>query len=351
MEPTDLISVETLLKNLKSAKHDLNNLHNNVLNATELLKDNYSENSDIGKLTCQIQKNTILASKIISQLTPRENISDHSLTKLNLNILIEDTIKLVDSNYVSIEGAIPKHDIFILGNYTDLQRVLLNLIENAKDSKKEDIKITLKVDSSIIIDDNEFIKLSVNDNGYGIAEEDIVKIFSDGFTTKGSNEQRGTGLSIVKDIVSNHSGSIEVSSTIEIGTTFNIFFPVRKFNKLSPIYNNKIIVLAEDDSFQREVMSDLLKSMKINVFTASDGIEALDLFYSTKPDLLLIDDKMPRMSGLECIKNIRTENKSAKIVLVTGSSKVKNNSKDSSLRVLNKPYNFDQIKLLLNELL
>ena len=127
--------------------------------------------------------------------------------------------------------------------------------------------------------------------------------------------------------------------------------PVHKYINSSSIYDNKIVVVAEDDNFQREIMSDLLKSMRINVFTASDGIEALELFYSTKPDLLLIDDKMPGMSGLECIKKIRTENKAAKIVLVTGATEGKTYPEDDSLSVLNKPYNFDQIKVLLNELL
>ena len=351
MEPTDLISVESLLKILKSSRHDLNNLLNNVLNATDLLTDKISEKGEISELTSQIQKNTILASKIISQLIPHEQNNNPSFTKLNLNLLIKDTIKLVDSNYVNLELAIPKQDIFILGNYTDLQRVLLNLIVNAKDSKKENLNIIIKLETSIIIDDNEFVKLSIVDNGHGIAEGNIGKIFFDGFTTKRSNVQRGMGLAIAKDIVNNHNGSIEVRSKIEKGTTFTIYLPVHKYINSSSIYDNKIVVVAEDDNFQREIMSDLLKSMRINVFTASDGIEALELFYSTKPDLLLIDDKMPGMSGLECIKKIRTENKAAKIVLVTGATEGKTYPEDDSLSVLNKPYNFDQIKVLLNELL
>jgi CheY-like chemotaxis protein len=351
METNDLVSVESLINSLKSAKHDLNNLLNNVLTATDLLRDKFSDDSSLEELTAQIQNNTILASKIISQIVPQSDIAVNSFTKLNLNDLILDTIKLVDRNSVKIETSLPEHETFILGDYTNLQRVLLNLIENAKDAKKEELKIQIKLETSIIFDNKNFILLTIKDNGKGIQNKNLNKIFNDGFTTKESGSKgRGLGLSIVNEIMANHNAIIDVSSKINGGTAFKIFFPTKKFTNNSS-FDNKIIVLAEDDDFQREVMSDLLKSMKINVYTASNGIEALDLYYSIKPDLLLIDDKMPGMTGRECVNKIREKDKLAQIVLVTGSSQSENCLKNNSMRVLNKPYNFDEVKIILNEML
>lgn len=351
MDPSDLISVETLIKDLKSAKHDLNNLLNNILNATDLLKDKFSDNSSLDELTNQIQHNTILASKIISQIVPQNDLTDNSLSKLNLNELIEDTINFVGSNSILFETFLPEQDILISGNYLNLQRVLLNLILNAKEAKEENLKITINLETSIIVNNKNYILLTVKDNGYGISKNIIDKIFNSGFTTKGNNTQRGIGLSFVKEIVNKHNGHIEVDSKLNAGTAFKIFFPFYNFINNNSYFENKTIIVAEDDNFQREIMSDLLKSMKINVFTASNGTEALDLFYSTKPDLLLIDDKMPGLTGLECVNKIREKDKLSQIVLVTGSNQEQNYSKVNSIRILKKPYNFDEVKLLLNELL
>ncbi len=351
MKTNDLVSVESIINSLKSTKHDLNNLLNNVLTATDLLRDKYSEDSSLEELTAQIQNNTILASKIISQIIPQSDIAIDSFTKLSLNDLILDTIKLVDRNSVKIETFLPEQETFILGDYTNLQRVLLNLIENAKEAKKEKLKIQIKLETSLIVDNQDFILLTIKDNGKGIQCKNLNQIFNDGFTTKENvSKQRGLGLSIVNEIIKNHNGIIDLDTKINRGTTFKIFFPTKKFTNNSS-FDNKIIVLAEDDEFQREVMSDLLKSMKINVYTASNGIEALDLYYSIKPDLLLIDDKMPGMTGRECVNKIREKDKLAQIVLVTGSSQSENCLNNNSMRVLNKPYNFDEVKILLNEML
>ncbi|MCW8850920.1 MAG: ATP-binding protein, partial [Melioribacteraceae bacterium] len=330
---------------------DLNNLLNNVLNATDLLKDKFSENSSFEELTNQIQHNTILASKIISQIIPQNEISDNSFSKLNLNELINNTIKLVGSNPIKFKTTLPDQEILISGNYSNLQRVLLNLILNAKDSKEKNLKININLENSVIVNNKNFILLSITDNGKGIPKNIINKIFNSGFSTKGDSTQRGLGLYYVKDIVIKHNGFIEVDSKLEVGTTFKIFFPDYNVIDINSNFENKTIIVAEDDNFQREIMSDLLKSMKINVFTASNGIEALDLFYSTKPDLLLIDDKMPGLTGLECVSKIREKDKSSQIVLVTGSSQENNYSNVNSIRVLKKPYNFNEVKLLLKELL
>ena len=88
---------------------------------------------------------------------------------------------------------------------------------------------------------------------------------------------------------------------------------------------------------------------KLNVFTASNGVEALDLYMSTKPDLLFIDESMPGMTGLECTKKIREFDTTSQIVLVTGSDN--EITAGSVTKVLRKPYNFEMIKSTLRDLL
>ena len=100
-----------------------------------------------------------------------------------------------------------------------------------------------------------------------------------------------------------------------------------------------------------EVLKDLLQSMKINVFTASTGTEALDLFVSTNPDLLFIDETMPGMSGLQCSERIKQLDQDSQIVLVTGADIDEEHLRGTVSKILKKPYSFNSIKSTLSELL
>lgn len=344
-------SVQEFLDNFKSSRHDLNNLLNNVLNAVDLLKEKTHGDVSIEYLIKQIESNTLLASNILSEvLTDNITLSDKK-SLLDLKVLVETTTKFIKNDYVKIELNIPYGDYFILGNYTEIQRVFLNLISNAKEAKKDNLKIKIKLEHVCNSDVEDFVLLSITDNGVGITEENKNQLFVKGYSTKGSSTNRGLGLAIVKEIVENHSGHIQVMSEVNRGSTFRIYLPLYDKKINGKIFENKNVIIAEDDDFQREVLSDLLKSMKINVFTASNGVEALDLYYSKSPDLLFIDDKMPGMSGLECITKIRATNLESEIVLVTGSRNEDIDFNGNSVRVLNKPYSFEEVKLLLTELL
>ena len=351
MDIHDPNSLQAFLDNFNSSKHDLNNLLNNVLNAVDLLKEKTQDNISIEYLTKQIESNTLLASKILTEVLSDSITLSDKKSLLDLKVLVETTIKFVKNDNVKIELNIPNDEYFIFGNYTEIQRVLLNLISNAKDANKNNLKIEIKLEHVCNSDVENFVLMSIIDNGVGISEENKNKLFEKGFSTKGISTNRGLGLAIVKEIVENHSGNIQVLSEESKGSIFRISLPLLDKKIIEKNFENKNVIIAEDDDFQREVLSDLLKSMKINVFTASNGVEALDLYYSKSPDLLFIDNKMPGMSGLECITKIRATNLESEIVLVTGSRNEDIDLKGNLVRVLNKPYSFDEVKLLLTELL
>ncbi len=134
-------------------------------------------------------------------------------------------------------------------------------------------------------------------------------------------------------------------------STFELFFPKNIIEEEQIDYTNKSVLIAEDDDFQREVLKDLLKTLKFNVFTASNGLEALNTIISTSPDLLFIDENMPGMSGVQCSEKIREKNKELPIVLVTGANIEKNMFEAKISKVLKKPYTFDMIKSTIKELL
>ena len=333
----------------KVAVHDLNNLLNNVLAGIELLKENFKTH-DSDKIFNHIEKNTLLASQIIQQLSSKESFTSEIKTNINLIDLIEETIELVDdntNNQINFESLNKKEESTIWGNYTEIKRVLLNLIVNAKEAVTNNGKINLSVENAT----NDFVKLMISDTGSGIPPFLISKIFDAEFSTKSNERRRGYGLSIVKDIIADHHGKINVISDELVGTTFELFFPKNKIEEKRIDYTSKSVLIAEDDDFQREVLKDLLTTLKFNVFTASNGLEALNTIISTSPDLLFIDENMPGMSGVQCSEKIRENNKELPIVLVTGANIEKNMFEAKISKVLKKPYTFDMIQSTIKELL
>jgi CheY-like chemotaxis protein len=342
-------NASALEEKFKVAAHDLNNLLNNVLAGIEILKENF-KNNNADKIFNHIEKNTLLASQIIQQLSFNDNVSSKIKTTVNVVDIIEETIELLDNDtnqQLNFEFNNNKEEFNIWGNYTEIKRALLNLIVNAKEASDNKGSINLNISNT----EENFVKIGITDNGSGIPSNLIGKIFDKEFSTKSNATQRGYGLSIVKEIIDDHKGKINVFANESIGTTFELYFPKNKIEEEQLDYTSKNVVIAEDDDFQREVLKDLLKTLKFNVFTASNGLEALNTIISTSPDLLFIDENMPGMSGVQCSEKIRENNKELPIVLVTGATIEKNIFEAKISKVLKKPYTFDMIQSTIKELL
>jgi len=192
-----------------------------------------------------------------------------------------------------------------------IKQVISNLVSNAIKftHKEKNIYITISYRDN-------YLDISVKDEGVGIASEKLKHIF-EAFNQEDNSTTReyggtGLGLSISSELVSLLGGRLKVSSEIGKGSEFYFTIPVligtlvektdTKIDKIT--FENKKILLVEDNKSNQILMSVILKQMNITFDIANNGEEAVDIFKINKYDLVLMDENMPKMNGLEASKII-----------------------------------------------
>jgi signal transduction histidine kinase/CheY-like chemotaxis protein len=209
-----------------------------------------------------------------------------------------------------------------------LQQLILNLFNNARDAMADGGRLTISTLSCRISGNEEGIPvgilpgnyalLTVTDTGHGIPPEKIDRIFDPFFTSREIGKGTGLGLSMVLGIVQQHEGFIKVSSVPGQVTTFSIWFPEFAAEDNSEGGRESIpprdmehcietVLVGEDDEDVRLMIIELLQDMGYQVLDACDGAEVIDIMedFGDTVDLLLLDVIMPRMNGFEALSFVR----------------------------------------------
>lgn len=253
--------------------------------------------------------------KIVSDLKDFSRVEKYEMKLADVNDNIEKTLNIV-WNELKYKAKIVKEFRELPEIKCDIQRlsqVFMNVLVNAAHAIEKNGIITIKtfcVNNSIVI--------QISDNGKGIPEANINRIFDAFFTTKEPGKGTGLGLSISYKIIQNHKGIIDVESEVGKGTTFTIKLPI---DKSKQIKEYKILIIDDDENIIKiftEMINDYEPSILVK--TAKDGFEVGDLLNSFMPDLVLLDIKMPGMDGFEVCRRIKTNDKTkgTKIIMITG---------------------------------
>ena len=224
------------------------------------------------------------------------------------------------------------------GSTEQLQRVLNNLISNAREAMGDSGRLTLVTDNVYLdkpfgrynrVDAGEYVRLQVIDSGPGIRPEIRANLFDPFFSTKVSNHRRGSGLglAIVQAVVEDHHGYVDFESEEGNGTTFSIYLPVYReapFTELPPTHptpEQRSILIVDDDPRQLEVIGRLLAATGHQLHTVASGEEALSFLAGRQVDLLLLDMIMPNgIDGLETYRRALEIRPGLKAVLMSGST-------------------------------
>lgn len=202
---------------------------------------------------------------------------------------------------------------FIYTDETKLSQIINNLLTNAIKFTRSNSVITIY---GGIKEKSWFI--SITDQGGGIEKEKLEKIFEP-FVTEKSTFVEGTGLGlyISKHFAELLEGNIMVDCEEDISTTFTVSFPLSDFKRAtvisaipelpSPRFENKKVLVIEDDKMNQALLKKYLLSFGLQVTTANNGLEGLIAARNNPPDLILLDSHMPKMNGRRTLFHLKKD--------------------------------------------
>jgi len=323
--------------------HDFNNLMTVVLGNAELALMECG-GSDGGVLD-EVKKTALRAAELANQMLVYTGKSTLVRGSLNMGAVVKEMTSLLDvsiSKKVSIEYCLADNIPLIRGDISQIRQVAMNLITNASEAigdRPGVIAISIRgvdLESGEIeqtippggLPAGRYVLLEVSDTGAGMTEETRQRIFDPLFTTKITG--RGLGLASLLNVVMRHNGAVAVDSNVGMGTVFHIYFPA-EVEPVTPaseevrVENGEwrgygTVLVADDESAIRDVAKALLERFGFRVITASDGLEAVNIYTENAGDitLLLMDLNMPRLNGIEAILRIRHINPKVPVLFMSG---------------------------------
>ncbi|MGN7611533.1 hybrid sensor histidine kinase/response regulator [Magnetococcales bacterium HHB-1] len=328
--------------------HDFNNILGSIIGFNELARERLEDHHPVKSFLNHVHTASLRAKDLIAQLLSFSRQSDSRKQPLLIEPLIKETLKMIRATIpASIEintymrGSA---ELSILANATEVYQTLMNLCSNAAFEMAESggrINITL---SRVVLNASQAKKkmlspgeyglLIVEDTGPGIPPENLDRIFDPFFTTKQVGEGTGLGLSVVHGIVKASEGQIEVDSNPGEGTTFRVYLPLlchlereisyRLMNE-SPLGSTSesiTILLVDDEPELVELGQEQLRTLGYQVVTYTESRAALNYFQENANtiDLLITDQAMPHLTGLDLVQKIHQIRPELPVILCTGYS-------------------------------
>jgi PAS domain S-box-containing protein len=362
--------------------HDFNNILAAMTGNMYLAKRSVQK-GDVSAAVVKIERIEGLSEKAATMIAQLLSFSRKGVVQkkvLSMQAFVQESLllaKVTIPENIHVKHDIENEPMMVYADSSQLQQVLMNLLNNARDAVEDlpepTITVTLHTytpsenfkQKHRFIDVDVLVHLCVQDNGYGIAEEDVEHIFDPFFTTKEVDKGTGLGLSMVYGAIQSHHGVIEVESKQGEGTSFHVYLPIIKSSldkkSIEPkiqmtAANGEIILLADDEDEVRQATAEVLETMGYRVFQASDGEQALSIFKERYQDiaLVMVDVVMPKLGGIQLVQALRETKEQVPVILMTGYDRnnvLKAGSIPTQSQILTKPIHFDVLQATIAQLL
>ncbi len=325
--------------------HDFNNILTAIFGYVEISLLHLPGSGQIRSNLEEVINAANRAKDLVQQILTFSRVSDQERKPLKLQYIIKEALKLLRSTLpttIEIRQKIDANCGAVLGDPTQIHQVIMNLCTNAYHAMRDnggvlEIKLEpVRIDSESAksnpdLHEGDYLKLSVSDTGRGMDKETTERMFDPFFTTKSIGEGTGLGLSVVHGIVKSHDGAITFSSEPDKGTTFDIYLPQIK-NKIAqeirqnePVpRGNEYILFVDDEEPIVNIGKHILENLGYKVTAKTDSKEALKAFRKNpdKFDLVITDQTMPNMAGVEFAGKLLQIRPDIPIILMTGFSEM-----------------------------
>jgi signal transduction histidine kinase/CheY-like chemotaxis protein len=248
-----------------------------------------------------------------------------------LSVLVESAVEtarpFIDSKRHKLTIGLPPAPVHLNVDPVRTSQVIANLLNNA--AKYTDAGGLIRL--TALIRDNDFV-LTVTDNGIGIPKQELATIFQMFSQVQSARERAegglGIGLALTKGLVELHGGTVTAESAgVGAGSSFRIEVPnaravtssheVTGATESMPVLSRRILV-ADDNVDAGDALAMLLRSDGHDVKLVRDGDEALKVFASFNPDVVLLDLGMPQVSGYEVARRLRADDSAVLLIAITG---------------------------------
>ena len=357
--------------------HDFNNILSAILGYAQLAEMRNGASSAVHEDLQEVIKASRRATELVKQILTFSRKVDHELTPLQPHLIIKESLKLLRASLpttITIKENIIDCGL-ILADPTQIHQIMMNLCTNAYHAMANEKGLLQVSLAQVILGEKEitgelnvaagpFVELTVSDSGCGMDEETVGRIFEPYFTTKEVGRGTGLGLALVHSIVKGCGGLIKVATEVGRGTTFQVFFPCYEQGLIEEhqeeteriLTGDEKILVVDDEGSIVELHKLSLERLGYHVVGTTSSMEALALFKADPQSfaILISDQTMPQMTGLELGKHILSIRPELPIIICTGYSSILSNKEAEEVGVaaiLMKPVERKQLALQIRTLL
>lgn len=319
--------------------HEFNNILSIIIGNNELIMDELPSRSFTRDCSEEIRLAGLRARDIVKQLLTFSRQDSSKQMPIDISSVVSESLKLIRATTptnIKIRDNISPNCLPIFGNVTQINQVLINLCNNAVDALpisngivEVELFNTEVHNDSTMLPPGKYVKLVIRDNGYGIDEQDLDRVFEPYFTTKDIGKGTGIGLAVVHGIIESHHGTIACESVKNSGTTFSIMLPAydgsleeESEKRALPRGAGEHILYVDDEASIARLGERHLKSLGYKATSITDPIRALKLIQENpnRFDLVISDMAMPQMPGDQLISQLLSIRPDLPTIICTGYS-------------------------------
>ncbi len=326
--------------------HDFNNILSAILGYSELIQQEVPQESSAGRDIAQVITSAKRAASLVKQILTFSRQTGSEKMFIHPHLIVHEALNMLRATLPATIHITERLDAdcgTILAAPTIIHQIVINLCTNsmhAMPDQKGILTVELQGLELTAADTSrgdkvfpgDYIVLTVKDDGCGMDQPTVDRIFDPYFTTKELGRGTGLGLAVVHGAVEEYRGFIEVKSRVGEGSIFSVYFPKRtepesnaateQQDRVEPLPGQERILVVDDEPLLVKINKKRLAGRGYQVSTFTDSTLALEAFRRSPDsfDLLITDQTMPGLTGIELAEAVLEIKPSLAIIMCTGHS-------------------------------